>query len=434
MRLHARQGDTATERPAARKPARRYELDWLRTLVVLGLIPVHTASIFTPSADLYLKAPQTSAAMILVGVFAGVFGMALLFFVAGAATWFALGSRTSGRYVRERILRLLVPLVFATLVVIPIQVYVVTLSNPSLVSLIGAPIYDPHFLDSFPRFYPQYLLSYGYFLTHPSVDGFIAFFGHLWFLLYLFVFSLIALPLFVYLRSTHGLRQIDRLAAFCARPGAIFALAIPLALVDALAHAVWTGVGAAAETLVYLTCFVYGYALYADPRVRQAIRRQWIPSLVAGMGLWLLAELFLVQFPPRPYDNSMGTLLSIPLRGIIAWFWVVGLVGFGMTYLSRTSRLLRYLSDAAYPVYVMHVAAIVSVGYLLLGWQAPLLVKFFVIMAAAFLITFGIYEALIKRVRALRLLFGLRAMPASESPPPDSPESPTSLIATRAPA
>ena len=434
-----RQANTARGRPSAQKPARRYELDWLRTLVVLGLIPVHTAAIFIPTTDFYLKDTHTSVAMVLVGVFAGVFGMPVLFFVSGAAAWFALASRSSGRYVKERVSRLLVPLIFATLVIIPVQVYVVALSNPGLVSAIGAPISDPHFLDSYLRFYPQYLLAYAYFLSHPSIVGFIAFIGHLWFLLYLLVFSLLALPLFTFLRSPRGLRQIERLAGFCAHPGAIFTLALPLALVDALAHVMWTGTGAVAEILLYLVCFVYGYIIYADPRFGQAMRRQWVPSLALGMGLWVIAELFLIQYPPRPYDNSMGSLFILPLRGIIAWFWVVGLVGWGITYLNRATRLLRYLGEAAYPIYVLHVAAIVSVGYFVVRWDVPLLVKFTSIMVAAFIIMLGIYEVLIRHSRIVRLLFGLHGAPPPKSLPPRSPlpesplpESPESLPATGA--
>ncbi len=421
-RHRMRQGNTAPAQHAAHKPARRYELDWLRTIVVLGLIPVHTASIFTPTADLYLKDTHTSATLVLVGVFGGAFGMPLLFFVSGAASWFILASRTNARYLKERVSRLLVPLIFATLAIIPIQVYVVVLSNPNLVSAIGAPISDPHFLDSYLQFYPQYLLSYAYFLGHPSVAGFIAFIGHLWFLLFLFVFSLLALPLFAFLKSPRGLRQIERLAGFCSYPGAIFTLAAPLALLDAIAHAIWTGTGFVAEIVLYLACFVYGYILYADPRFGQAMRRQWAPSLVAGAALWCLAELFLVQRSTRPYDNAMGSLFSaIPLRGIIAWFWIVGLIGFGITYLNRTTRLLRYSSEAAYPIYVLHVAAIVSVGYFVIRWDVPIIVKFVIIMVAALAIILGIYEALIKRVRILRRLFGLHGAPASASPPPESP-------------
>ncbi len=406
--------------PAGRatgKPARRYELDWIRALVVLGLIPVHTALIFTPSDDLYLKDTHTSEAMALIGTFLGVFGMPLLFFVAGAASWFALGARTSARYARERVSRLLVPLIFATLVISPIQAYVVTLSDPGLAAAIGAPITNPHYLDSYLSFYPQYLASYAYFLGHPSVAGFVAVIGQLWFVLYLFVFSMMALPLFTHLRSPRGLRFIERLAEFCARPWAIFALAAPLALVDGLAHAAWSGVGMAAETLLYLVCFIYGYALYADPRFGQAMRRQWVPALAIGLALLIIAGVFLPQRPRLPYDNSMGSLFFIPLRGIGAWFWVVGLVGFAITYLSYTTRLLRYLSDAAYPIYVLHVAAIVSVGYVVIGWDVPMLVKFAVIMVAALALTLGVYEFLIRRLPVMRLLFGLRATPEPAMPP-----------------
>lgn len=393
---------------------RRYELDWLRTLVVLALIPVHTASIFTPTPDLYLKDAQTSAAMELVGALGGVFGMPMLFFVSGAAAWYALASRTSERFVRERVARLLIPLIFATLAVVPIQVYVVSLSNPSLEAAAGAPILNPHYLDSFASFYPQYLLGYGYFLTHPSIGGFIAFVGQLWFVLYLFVFSLLALPLFEYLNSPRGRRQLALIGEYCQHRGAVLALAAPLALVDLSAHAIWRGTGAIAEILIYFVCFIYGYALYGDARIRQAIRREWPLALALGVGMWLIANGYLVQRPAPPYDNAIGAVVGIPLRGIIAWLWMVGLLGFAQTFLSHNSALLGYLSEAAYPIYVLHVAAIVSVGYVLLGWGVPILVKYGAIMIAALVINLGVFDLLIKRVRALRMLFGLRNMPRQD--------------------
>lgn len=423
MRQIAAQSGATSGEQAAGKPARRVELDWARTLVVLGLVPVHAASLFTPTADLYLKNPETNPAMTLIGVFLGVFGMPLLFFVAGAAAWFGLETRTNARYVKERISRLLVPMLFAMFTVIPFQVYVVVLSNPGIIRAVGTPITVPDYLHSFVQFYPQYILGLAYFVGHPSIIGFIAFIGHLWFLLYLLVFSLVALPLFRALKTPRGRRLIAWLTLFSARPGAIFALCAPIALVDALAHSIWTGAGFVAETAVYLALFIYGYALYADPRFERAIRRQWGLALAAGVALWLAAERIQLQQSLRPYDNSMGTLFAvIPLRGVIAWLWVVGLVGFAMTYLSRPSRLLGYLGEAAYPIYVLHVAVIVSVGYLLLGWDVPLLIKYLVIIVAAYAISFTIFDLCIRRIPILRTLFGLRATPAPPlSAPPATP-------------
>ncbi|HEX9068989.1 MAG TPA: hypothetical protein VF807_09480, partial [Ktedonobacterales bacterium] len=64
--------------------ARRYELDWLRAFVVLGLIPIHAAVFFSSAADLFIKNSDTNEIMALLGVFAGSWGMPLLFLVAGA--------------------------------------------------------------------------------------------------------------------------------------------------------------------------------------------------------------------------------------------------------------------------------------------------------------------------------------------------------------
>ena len=411
-----RQSVTASTPPKAPAPvssARLYELDWLRTLVVLCLIPVHAAVIFTPTADLYLKNAQRSEAMTLIGQFGGAFGMPVLFFVSGAAAWFALSSRTPGRWARDRVMRLLVPLIFASLVICPVQAYIVALSNPGLALAIGAPISDPHYLNSYPQFYVQYLLAFGYFLGHFSFSGFLTFVGHMWFVLYLFLFSLMALPLFTYLQGVKGRSLVHELNRVASYPGAIFALAAPLALVDGFAHALWSGAAVIAEIVLYFACFIYGYALFADGRAVQAMRQQWATGLVAGSALWLIGEFWLTQKPPIPYDSSMGAISFIPLRGIIAWCFVVGLVGLFGRYAHRTNAALRYLSDAAYPIYVLHVSVILTVGYFVVRWQAPIIVKYLFIILATVVILLILYEALIARIGFVRTLLGLRRLPAA---------------------
>lgn len=95
--------------------ARRYELDWVRAAVVLSLIPAHANVILSTISDIFLKSAQRSAIMVLVGIFAGVEGIPLLFLVSGAAVWFALGPRGPKKFLGERATRLLIPFVFATL-------------------------------------------------------------------------------------------------------------------------------------------------------------------------------------------------------------------------------------------------------------------------------------------------------------------------------
>ncbi|MGZ3637449.1 MAG: acyltransferase family protein, partial [Ktedonobacterales bacterium] len=117
---------TSPSRPTdtvAAKTPRRYELDWLRTCVVFGLIPFHTAIIFTTGLGDYVKNEQQTPVMNVLAGFITFWGIPLLFFVAGAASQFALRSRSPRQYVIERVMRLGIPFVFGVLVIVPIQVY-----------------------------------------------------------------------------------------------------------------------------------------------------------------------------------------------------------------------------------------------------------------------------------------------------------------------
>ena len=99
--------------------SRRYDLDWLRILAVLLLIPFHTARLFDFWEPNYVKNAELSAGLTYQIAFIGPWHMPLLFLLAGAATWYALDFRSDGDYVRERFKRLLVPLAFGVLVIVP---------------------------------------------------------------------------------------------------------------------------------------------------------------------------------------------------------------------------------------------------------------------------------------------------------------------------
>lgn len=114
--------------------------------------------------------------------FLGTWIMPTFFILSGLSSYYSLSYRTGGRYVLERAKRLLSPLIFGTLVLIPPQVYIDRVTNSQ-------------FVGSFIEFYPRYF------------DGLYAFGGnfawmglHLWYLEFLFIFTLVTLPPFLYLR------------------------------------------------------------------------------------------------------------------------------------------------------------------------------------------------------------------------------------------
>jgi surface polysaccharide O-acyltransferase-like enzyme len=229
---------------------RRYDIDWLRVLAVLMLIPFHTARIFDIWEPFYAKSDQVSAALTYIFV-GGVnaWHMPLFFLLAGASTWFALKFRSGGQYVKERFKRLIVPLLFGTLVIVSPQTYV------------GALTYG-EFEGSFFQYYPRFFQIGAIGGLSGYMGGFTP--GHLWFILFLFLISLMVLLLLLYFIRESGQRLLGRLATFSSRPGLIFLWAIPLILTLPLPE-----IGGK-NFCYYLVLFFYGYVLMADARFGEA--------------------------------------------------------------------------------------------------------------------------------------------------------------------
>src|SRR5215216_4556110 len=105
---------------------RRYDLDWLRILGVLLLIPFHVALIFVlqPYTIMYIRDVVNSPALSITTGFIHMWHMPMLFIISGAATYFALGVRSAGQYIRERFLRLFIPLAFGLLTFVPFTIYI----------------------------------------------------------------------------------------------------------------------------------------------------------------------------------------------------------------------------------------------------------------------------------------------------------------------
>jgi glucan biosynthesis protein C len=368
------------------RPKRTHYIDWLRVLAVLLLVPYHTARIFDIWEPFYAKSAQASE--LLTYVFVGAVNpwhMPLFFLLAGAATWFALGFRSSSEYVKERVKRLIIPLLFGLLVIIPPQSYLGALTYGN---------FDGSFLEYYPRF----------FQIGPGggLEGYMGGFtpGHLWFILMLFPLSLVALPLLARLRGEEGQRLIDRLATFFTRPGAIFLLALPL--IPALALADIGG----KNPFYYLTLFVYGYVLMADPRFEETLDRHRMSAL--ALGLSILVPSLVVLASGADVPEWLETIMAVCFNSFATWFLLIAILGFGRRVLDSTSKVLRYASKAAYPFYILHQTVIVVIGYYVVQWNASVVLKFLIITVAVTVTAILVYEVLIRRIEVARVLFGMK--------------------------
>lgn len=375
---------------------RRYDIDWLRILAVLLLFDFHTARIFDPWG-FYVKNETGSKALEIFVTFVGQWHMHLFFMLSGVGTYYALQHRSGAEYVRERFKRLFVPLVFGTLVIVPPQVYCRLLTNPD---------YDSSYLG----FYPQ-------FFNGVAPEGNFEW-GQLWFLAYLFVFSILALKFFTYLRSEKGKNIIGALGALCGRPGGIFLLALPIAIIEGALRQKYPNGNQNlfndwANFFTYLTFFVYGYLLFSDERIGRAIERSWKLSGVLAM-VFLAVLLVLDNIFPDSSGYSAGEVTLNFIKGFHTWFWLIFILGLGRRFLNFGGPALKYASEAALPFYILHQTAIVIVGYHVIKLSTGVFVKFIFIDIAAFLLSLFLYDIIIKRINPVRFLFGMRVKKAEQ--------------------
>jgi glucans biosynthesis protein C len=368
---------TAAPRPptAAAKMERRYDADWLRAIAVFAVIALHTSVIFSFGV-FNIQHTQHTVTLDTIDIFLSIWIIPLLFVLAGAATRFALDRRTPKAYRAERVKRLLLP--FGIWFVVP---------------LVAANVFGWDFLFQLP----------GNPRTPVGHWNVVVGTGHLWFIGYLFVFSMIALPLFVFLRTPKGVHIISWLANVCEKPGVIFLLAIPLLGISR------TDNDNNLLRLFYLFYFIYGFLLFSDARFGRAIDKQAWYALVAGV---VLLVFFVFKTETNLHlDSSVYHILDVFSR----WIWVIALLGLGHRFLNRTNRVLRYLTEATYPIYILHYVILALIGYALAGLNWPVELKYLTILSLAIAATLLAYDLLVKRTNVTRFLFGMKPKQAVTS-------------------
>jgi glucan biosynthesis protein C len=377
---------------------RRVDISWLRILAVLLLFPFHTARIFDVWDQFYVKNDQLSTALTYFIAFMEPWHMPLLFLLAGAASWFALSRRSGGRYAGERVKRLLVPFVFGLLVLIPPQSYFGLLSHSG-----SAPAY----FQWLPEFFHLNAADLdGYFLGGHT-------WGHLWFIVHLLLYSLLALPLMLFLRRGAGRRVVAAIARAATVPGVILLFAL------ALVPAMFVPEIAGGNPVFYVVLFVLGYLMMGDERFAKAIDAHRLPAFVLGPIACLLVAYFEVTSWPALPVWAEGPL-ELYLAVFLPWCFLVALMAYGRRFLRSSSRFLAYADEASYPVYLLHQTVIVIVGFVVVQWGVGAPVKFVAALFVSLLVTLLVYELAVRRVGATRFLFGMRPLrrkaPAVEAP------------------
>ncbi len=384
-----------------RNVQRRYDIDWLRVLAFSAVFLYHCSRFFDSGWWHIKNATSSPVVDILKSVF-DLWGMPLLFLVSGASIVFALRPGRAGRFLRDRVSRLLVPLAFGILVLAPPQVYLTRLTHGEI---------QGGFLEFLPLYFRDWHIWGGNFAWSGV---------HLWYLEDLFLFTLVLLPLFLALKSPSGRRFTQALSRLSARTGIIFLWALPLALLLILVDPLGVLRPGFSEDVTRLLVFppflIYGFLVFSDDQIQQAIIRQRRIALALALVSTLAAPILSGLLGSE--SSLILFALVMAAAGLLIWSSILAILGYGMRYLTANHRLLAYANEAVLPFYILHQPVILIVGYFIIPLPLSILAKYLIIAPLAFGITLALYEYGVRRVNLLRRVFGLKprkpALPAMD--------------------
>ena len=346
------------------KTQRRHDIDWLRVIAIGFLLIYHIAIIFQPWAMFlgFIRSDESMEGLWKLMSILNVWRIPLLFFVSGMGVYFAIQKRNWKELLLERIKRILLPYIFGIIAIVPL-----------------------HFLI----FQKYYHLPLGYY-AHQ---------GHLWFLGNIFAYVLILFPIFFYLKKIRYSRFMEILCSFMGNPLGPLSISVFFVLetiivkpqVFEMYAETWHGF------FLGLLAFFFGFLLvYSGKTFWQTLLKwKWL-YLGIAVALYLVRlTLFNLEAP--------GYLMAVESN-----CWIFSIFGFGYKYLNKPGKALTYLSQAAYPVYIIHMFVLYAGAIIILPLQMPVWLKFTAIVIFTGIGCSLIYEFMIRRIGFLGPLFGLR--------------------------
>jgi hypothetical protein len=384
------------ERSVSPEAGRRVDLDWVR-IAAFGLLILYHVGMLYVSWDFHIKSEHRITGLEPVMLLLNPWRLALLFLVSGAATRFMFGKLTASGLRRSRTARLLPPLIFGMLVIVPPQAYVQVLQS------VG---YDGGFVG----FYLTHYLAFATQFCNPGPCIVLPTWNHLWFVVYLWLYTMalggvLQLAPGLMRRAEQALEPIFAGGWLLVLPAALLA-AYRLLLLPRFpqTHALS---GDWYNHALYGTVFLLGFLVARADRVWFAISRFRWPALLTAVVIFT-SGLVLRQIyaPGQPWPLALKLYAGVAY-GCYQWFCIVAVLGFARLWLNRDSAARRYLTDAVFPYYIVHQTAIILIAHHIRGLGLSASVEAGIVIAGTVASCAATYEV-VRRVRLLRPLFGLR--------------------------
>lgn len=368
---------------------RRYDLDWLR-IGAFGLLILYHIGMFYVSWPWHVKSSRTGPEVWQVVqplmLLSNPWRLALLFLIAGCATRFMADKLPRGGMAALRSWRLLLPLVFGMLVIVPPQTYY------EVVQQMG-------FDEGWLAFYMKYIGLHRGFRSNDA-PLIVPTWNHLWFVVYLWAYTMLLLAL----RPILHRLPLQRLATLLQQP--LLLLLLPPLIVGLLRLTLRPIFGETHALVddwylhaLYFSLFLFGYSIAKHDGIWLKIERlRWVALTLAVMSYTAMIAAIVTQ---------TGGGLRAFLWALDQWAWILMLLGFARRWMNFDSPARRYLTDAIFPFYILHQTAIVVLGHHLTQLGLPVGAEAAILVLGTAAVCVVGYE-IVRRIGVLRPVFGLR--------------------------
>lgn len=341
---------------------RRYDIDWLRVISIGLLLIYHIAIVFQPWGVFYgfIQNDTSLESLWIPLTMINIWRIPLLFFVSGMGVCFAIKKRNWKELVIERTQRILIPFLFGIAFIVPIHVFF------------------------WQNYYKQEIV---YAISE----------GHLWFLKNIFLYVIILSPVFFYLKRKENSFVAIWIKKLFSTPLGFLLVIIIFALEAALLNPEiyelyalsWHGF------FLGLFAFLFGFIfVLSDTFWHATMKWRWI-FLILALSFYLTRYL-VFELRSANYLMAVESLM-----------WIFSLFGFSFKYLNHPSAVLHYLSQGAYPIYIIHMLFLYLGSILILPLDMAATLKFIFLIFFTGCGSFAFYET-IRRVHFIRPLFGLK--------------------------
>lgn len=378
---------------------RHYFLDWVRVLAFALLIFYHTGMMFV-SWGFHIESGHDSLFLKSIMMLTSNWRLDILFLVSGVAISFMITKMSLKAFTWQRVIKLYIPFSFAVAFVVAPQSYYEALQKG---------VFD----GSFWQFWSNLYFSFSW---DKRMNAPFPTYNHLWYVLYLFIYTLLLLPLFAFINSEKGIQLLSILEDGLVKGSRIIWLPFVVMLVilfpfesDDISHALvndWYG------HYLYLLMIIMGLIFVRMPQVWQAFETNRYRSLTLGI-ISYLALLVAYLYPNEVLSKGIREYWWV-IALVVKWSWISLLIGFSRKYLNYSNRALKYCNGIVYPFFILHQTVIIVFGYYVIDWGLSGISEYLIIVFGTFVICGLLCELFIKKIPLMRLLFGLKWLKSSE--------------------